>query len=61
MITPPMRTGITTQFARQPMVENAVSNQPPSTNFPSNLNLQPFFKKDSRSLNLLLWAQRRRL
>jgi hypothetical protein len=56
-----MRTGITTQFARQPTVENVVSNQPPSTIFPSNVNLEAFFKKVPGALNLLLWAQRRRL
>jgi hypothetical protein len=49
MITLPMRTGITTQFARQPTVENVVSNQPPSTIFPSNLALEPFLKKGPRS------------
>ena len=59
-ITPPMRTGITTQFARQPTAENVVSNQLPSTIFPSNLNLEPFLKKVPGALNLLLWAQRRR-
>jgi hypothetical protein len=25
LITPPMRTGLTTQFARQPTVENVIS------------------------------------